>query len=175
MKKAWVVRRDSEAVSPVIGTILLVAITVVLVAVIYVMVSGLTGTTHTPAVLILDTDSMENGYRVRLTEPTSDVKWGDVAIFFSDGVNTAIWSNLTTEDLTGSPSPVTWHYGSAAALGSLNIFLNITDLTGNGKMNRGDYLTFTTYSTPTFSMSTTYEITVLHQPTGGAMLSAPIT
>jgi len=41
MKKLWLIRKDQEAVSPVIATILMVAITVVLAAVLYVMVSGL--------------------------------------------------------------------------------------------------------------------------------------
>jgi len=41
MRKIWLIRKDQEAVSPVIATILMVAITVVLAAVLYVMVSGL--------------------------------------------------------------------------------------------------------------------------------------
>ena len=36
-----IIRKDERAVSPVIATILMVAITVVLAAVLYVMVSGL--------------------------------------------------------------------------------------------------------------------------------------
>jgi flagellin-like protein len=39
MKKSWKIRKDLEGVSPVIATILMVAITVVLAAVLYVMVS----------------------------------------------------------------------------------------------------------------------------------------
>ncbi|NYT12855.1 MAG: type IV pilin, partial [Methanomassiliicoccales archaeon] len=39
----WKFRKDSRAVSPVIATILMVAITVVLAAVLYVMVSGYGG------------------------------------------------------------------------------------------------------------------------------------
>jgi flagellin-like protein len=46
MKKIWAMRKDGSAVSPVIATILMVAITVVLAAVLYVMVLGL-GTTGT--------------------------------------------------------------------------------------------------------------------------------
>jgi len=49
MKKLWLIRKDEEAVSPVIATILMVAITVVLAAVLYVMVSGLLGTGQTTA------------------------------------------------------------------------------------------------------------------------------
>ncbi len=40
MKKMWKIRKDKSAVSPVIATILMVAITVVLAAVLYVMVMG---------------------------------------------------------------------------------------------------------------------------------------
>ena len=48
MKTAFV-RKNREAVSPVIGTILMVAITVVLAAVLYVMVSGIgPGSTSNP-------------------------------------------------------------------------------------------------------------------------------
>lgn len=43
MKKIWSIRKDEEAVSPVIATILMVAITVVLAAVLYVMVLGIGG------------------------------------------------------------------------------------------------------------------------------------
>jgi len=43
MKNVRLVRKDESAVSPVIATILMVAITVVLAAVLYVMVSGLIG------------------------------------------------------------------------------------------------------------------------------------
>lgn len=43
MKHMWAVRKDREGVSPVIATILMVAITVVLAAVLYVMVLGFGG------------------------------------------------------------------------------------------------------------------------------------
>ena len=42
-----IIRKDEQAVSPVIATILMVAITVVLAAVLYVMVSGLISTPQT--------------------------------------------------------------------------------------------------------------------------------
>ncbi len=49
MKSVRIIRKDEAAVSPVIATILMVAITVVLAAVLYVMVSGLiTGPGTTP-------------------------------------------------------------------------------------------------------------------------------
>lgn len=51
MRKSWIIRKDEKAVSPVIATILMVAITVVLAAVLYVMVTGLlTGGAARPTV-----------------------------------------------------------------------------------------------------------------------------
>ncbi len=53
-----IIRKDEQAVSPVIATILMVAITVVLAAVLYVMVSGLIGGTtggNKPTVVLTST------------------------------------------------------------------------------------------------------------------------
>ncbi len=61
-----IIRKDDQAVSPVIATILMVAITVVLAAVLYVMVSGLIGgttTTSKPAVT-LTYSKLSNGVDV---------------------------------------------------------------------------------------------------------------
>ena len=70
MKKIWKMKKSKEAVSPVIATILMVAITVVLAAVLYVMVMGFgsnpdtnptmslsdspTGTAHQQKVMVAD-------------------------------------------------------------------------------------------------------------------------
>ena len=65
------IRRNEKAVSPVIATILMVAITVVLAAVLYVMVSGLigTGTTGTPNVEMTTTSTTE-GYEFEFAKPS---------------------------------------------------------------------------------------------------------
>ena len=174
MRKAWVLRRQSEAVSPVIGTILMVAITIVLVAVLYVMVSDLGKTSNTPFVMILDTSTESNGYKVILTDPTAPVRWGEVMVQLSDGINTITWLNFTTDDFVSSTSPVAWHYGNSTDLGTLSIYLNITDRTGNGRINSGDFLEFTTHTSPTFLQSVDYTLTILYKPTGGEMMSDSI-
>ncbi len=48
MKRLWKIKKDSEAVSPVIATILMVAITVVLAAVLLVLVLNIGDDTVTP-------------------------------------------------------------------------------------------------------------------------------
>ncbi len=174
VKKSWAIRKDSEGVSPVIGTILMVSITIILVAVLFVMVVGLGGNNFTPSVLVLSKNSVASGYKVQLTDATSEIKWGDVIVQLSEGANITSWSNLTTENLVSPNVPVTWHFGSAISLGGLSVFLNITDLGANGKINRGDSLTFTTFTSPTFSTSLTYTMALVYKPTGGSVLSASI-
>ncbi|MGE4275347.1 MAG: type IV pilin [Candidatus Methanomethylophilaceae archaeon] len=60
MKKLWNARKDSEGVSPVIATILMVAITVVLAAILMVMVMGMTGGETAPSATITATGDGEN-------------------------------------------------------------------------------------------------------------------
>lgn len=170
-RKSWTIRNDGEGVSPVIGTILMVSITIVLVAVLFVMIVGLGGNPHTPAVLVLSKGSVQYGYKMTLTDPTSEVVWGDVMVQLSDENQTIAWTNLSTENLVSSSSPTTWHYGPATTLGVLHVFLNVTDLAANGKINQGDSITFTTYSDQTFDTSATYIVTLVYTPTGGSMLS----
>lgn len=174
MKKSWAIRKNSEAVSPVIGTILMVSITIILVAVLFVMVVGLGGNNNTPFVMVLDRNTVPSGYKVLLTDTTSEVKWGDVIVQLSEGTDIDSWSNLTTADLVSPVTPAVWHYGASKSLGDLNVFLNITDIGGNGKINRGDSITFSTFTSPTFSTSLTYTLTLVYEPTGGAIVSVGI-
>ena len=63
--KSWIIRKDEKAVSPVIATILMVAITVVLAAVLYVMVTGLlTGGTAKPVVSLTSETAGATQYSV---------------------------------------------------------------------------------------------------------------
>jgi len=171
MKKIWAIRKDSEGVSPVIATILMVAITVVLAAVLYVMVLGFGGTTSTPNVQVLKRTTISSGYQVALTSPTATVKWGDVQIQLSDGTNTLTYNNQTTVLLTSASPPKMWHYGSARTLGSLSVWFNVTDLAGDGKISSGDFMSITTGGASTFSVSTSYTLTIIYTPTGSAMMS----
>lgn len=174
MKKSWAIRKDAEGVSPVIGTILMVSITIVLVAVLFVTVVGLGGNNFTPSVLVLDKQTVANGYRVILTDATAEIKWGDVLIQLSEGADTVSWGNLTTENLVSPSSPATWRFGQSTTLGVLQVFLNVTDLSANGKINQGDYITFTTPTAPTFSTSLTYVLTLVYEPNGGSVMSSGI-
>ncbi len=175
MKKIWAIRKDSEAVSPVIATILMVAITVVLAAVLYVMVLGFGGTSSTPGINVLRKSSIAGGFKIEFTAPTAEVAWTDVTIQVSAGANTATWNTMTTELLTDDTPPAVFP-GTAKDVGALSVYLNVTDLAGNGRMSNGDYITLQVLGTSgVFGPSTTYTLTLLYEPTDGSMLAYDFT
>jgi flagellin-like protein len=113
MKKIWAMRKETDGVSPVIATILMVAITVVLAAVLYVMVLGIGGPgTSVPAVACqkgsnstywtFTVISISGGSQVLKTEVNVQAKDANGAF------------KLTTTALTASSSP----YTTTAALGT---------------------------------------------------------
>ena len=76
MKKLWNARKDSEGVSPVIATILMVAITVVLAAILMVMVMGMTGGTDVTAQI-----SKYDSTKLQVTSASTIMAQSDVHIF----------------------------------------------------------------------------------------------
>ena len=171
MKKIWAIRKDAEAVSPVIATILMVAITVVLAAVLYVMVLGFGGTsTQTPtSSLSKITPGPSYGVKFQFAPMSKDTAWTDVSLQLSDGSTTVQWSPLTTDLDNGTTAK---YVGATKTLGSMTVWCNITDLVGNGYVTSGDYLPFTTGSAATFSAATTYTATVIYDPTSSKVCDA---
>ncbi|QLH74909.1 MAG: type IV pilin N-terminal domain-containing protein [Methanomassiliicoccales archaeon] len=84
--KTWNMRKKKEAVSPVIATILMVAITVVLAAVLYVMVMGFGGDQdQTPSGTFDDTllSTNQDGsrtYRITLIAISDDIPIADTEL-----------------------------------------------------------------------------------------------
>src|SRR5256885_5952496 len=113
-----IIRRDEAAVSPVIATILMVAITVVLAAVLYVMVSGLlTPTGQGPRVMGVNIGRSGDGTNWTLlttTTPTglttSAVK---LTVTTGGGANTAV-NNIAFASLTAG----NWNTNKAQFIGS---------------------------------------------------------
>jgi hypothetical protein len=101
--------------------------------------------------------------------------WTDITLQLSAGAYTIAWANLTAQDLTSNEKNTTWHYGHPLILGSMLVWLNVTDLAGDGRLNNGDAITFTTGSAETFSENKTYTMTLLYEPTDGSMLSLDFT
>lgn len=162
MKRIWKMRRDSEAVSPVIATILMVAITVVLAAVLYVMVMGFGGpTTITPtgsftAATKINATTMKISFGVITPDtPPSNLK---IIVEDPDGnVRTWNWSDENNKySITGTPD----------VTDNVNGEIEYVDLAQNNIINSGDYLKITMKSTAT---SGTYRVTMLYTPTGAVI------
>lgn len=153
MKKTWSIRKDAEAVSPVIATILMVAITVVLAAVLYVMVLGFnTGTNQTPAAVYNKTSATGGGAKILIVSITrNDVSWDDVKVQLqAPGGGFSTWTTVAA-DLDGGVA-ITKDYGVQGGYS-----LNVTDLAGNGIVSGSDFLTITgTFATGTFVAALIY-------------------
>jgi flagellin-like protein len=102
-------KSNVSAVSPVIATILMVAITVVLAAVLYVLVSGfLTGTASTKNIGVGCTKTNATAYKCSITSADSGVDFTvvTVKVTTADGTAVATWA-----------APVTFTMNASAASG----------------------------------------------------------
>jgi len=172
MKKVWAIRKDASAVSPVIATILMVAITVVLAAVLYVMVLGFgTGGGSTPSLQITRTTAT-GGWTFSCTSPTATVNWDDVTIIlqYVGGGTSVQWANITTAGLTGSGVTVENMGDATKTLDGSAKYLNVTDLGGNGQINNGDSFVITTGGTGVWTAGHTFKVTLLYEPDDGKMV-----
>jgi len=151
MKKIWKMRKDSKAVSPVIATILMVAITVVLAAVLYVMVMGFGGpTTQTPTGSFSMTEKFDaDQQKVQFGVITPDCKLADMKI-----IVTFNGATLYTAD------PLT------AVVG--NVYIVQLGGTAN-KVASGDYLLI---DVGTGTEVGAYSVTMVYKPTGNIIGTA---
>lgn len=161
MKKTWAIRKDAEGVSPVIATILMVAITVVLAAVLYVMVLGFGGTSTQTPTSSLTKSTVTSGVKMTFAPLSVETQWSDVTILLSDGTNTIQWTTTTTDLDDGTTTKAEF---TVVALGSINVYCNVTDLAGNGYVNQGDYFVLTYGGATAFSSAATYTATIMHDP-----------
>ena len=170
MKRSWTLRPDYNGVSPVIATILLVGITVVLAATLYIMAFGFgTGTTDTPPVADITKSTVDNGLKFTFTPFSKETVWSDVSVVLTGETDTISFTNLTTDDLLSDSGTVTKQLGYWE-LGSLDVYMNVTDLAGNGYVNQGDSFTLTTGG-GVFSNAITYEVFIMYDPIGAVISS----
>lgn len=142
-----------------------ILLSVVLAALLYVMVLGFGGVTSEAPVLDIVRVAYPAGYRFDLTTPTETTAWSDVGIMLSSATDSPVyWGNFTTGDLVEPYGPAVWHYGSASTLGDMEVWLNITDLEGDGQIGWGDYFTITCGGLPSWSTGTTYSVSLIYEP-----------
>lgn len=123
MKKMW--KLNNKAVSPVIATILMVAITVVLAAVLYVMVMGFGGEGNQSPTASLNPN--QNKLVISISD-NQDIKAGMSLSLLIDGTP-AVFPVATTP--TASQQNIT--VGTDAGP------VNFVDAGADGKINTGDY------------------------------------
>jgi len=109
MKKIWNMRKDSLAVSPVIATILMVAITVVLAAVLYVMVLNLGGTsTITPTIATnKGSTATDTTWTVTAISSGASILKTDVYVQIKNGTSGTITTQTTALGTGTAPFVVT--------------------------------------------------------------------
>ena len=152
MKKMWKMRKDKRAVSPVIATILMVAITVVLAAVLYVMVMGFGGSTAStaPAVTL-----QKNGATVTIAiNPQTDLAKvgisvnGNATVLLSTlhetaAVSSVAWtfSQLNTGKVTTADTIVFTKVPTTNAK-TIQLVYVPSGITGSDKQNMGNVVSF---------------------------------
>ncbi|MBM3299544.1 MAG: type IV pilin N-terminal domain-containing protein [Deltaproteobacteria bacterium] len=171
MKKIWKIRKDSEAVSPVIATILMVAITVVLAAVLYVMVMGFGGdgaTAPTGSFTSVEKASSTTE-KVRFGVITPDTKPTEIKIVIenttSGSTETATYT-FPVGDGSGALTQASGSIGGVAAGG-----IAYTDLAGNQKVSSGDYITIT--FAPAGSGAYSYKVSMIWIQNGAVIDDIP--
>lgn len=150
MRKAKVVwHKDDDAVSPVIGTILMVAITVVLAAVLWLMVSGmiqdpedekLTIQLSSPSVTqytrgISTWDAVLNINK--MTPKDEKVQWTEIRIAIKDSDGSILNS------ATAAPTSDTSTYNDPVTGATTDVQFWFVDIAGDGKMGAGDNIKIT--------------------------------
>jgi len=102
-----------------------------------------------------------DGEQINIVSIQRMIVWDHIKVQLSDGTNFAEW-NTATSDLDGARE-VTMNYGSDS-LGTLIVFLNATDISGDGVVSAGDYFRVTTGGTA-FSSGTTYAAVLINTDT----------
>ncbi|MDD1755553.1 MAG: type IV pilin N-terminal domain-containing protein [Methanomassiliicoccales archaeon] len=155
MKKIWKMKKD--AVSPVIATILMVAITVVLAAVLYVMVMGFGGPTEsTPTGAFTQTQKLSaTTEKVQFGVITPTTNWDQVKIIVSDGTNSETYVYAS-----GAYTVVTSTVVAVTGIAPVN-------LGGDAAISNGDSITITLTAATTPAVS--YTVTMLYTPTNAAI------
>ena len=132
MKKIWKSRRNDEAVSPVIATILMVAITVVLAAVLYVMVLGINTGVNANIVISFEKKSTATNWTLNVlsvagTDSLSKIDC-NILVKKADGTTGMAQRTLDTMTSNAYYSGVRWVESGAT-------------VTAQAQVNAGDTLT----------------------------------
>lgn len=128
MKKSWIIRKDEKAVSPVIATILMVAITVVLAAVLYVMVTGLLtgpgGGPRSMGVQVARSSNQQNWTLEIISLPAGGVATSATLTILDAGGSTALAAKALTALVYGTDGAVFQGDGDTAVEVTERVIIN---------------------------------------------------
>ncbi len=164
----FMVRADPEykrvgKICLILGVVAIV-VEIGLAAVLYVMVLGFSTTSTSTPTTTLSEESIVGGMKFTIRSFNVEVAWTDVSILV-DTLEVAVAWAPSTSDLTGDIG-TTAVYGPET-FGALSVTLTVTDLSGNGRVDQGDYFTLTT--SPDFSASEEYSLAMIYEPTDGVI------
>lgn len=95
--------------------------------------------------LYLSGGAMPGGFYIKASGPTStDLRWEDISIMLWRGNDSAVWNNISLTALASPGHFSIWHYGSPMKFGFLEVWLNVTDADGDGRLGADDRMNFTT-------------------------------
>lgn len=155
MKKMW--KLNNKAVSPVIATILMVAITVVLAAVLYVMVMGFGGDggNETPSGSFTMVEKVGLTEKVVFGQITPDTNITELKIIVESGASTVTFT-------------VSYSTAGAQVWVPISTLCEVeyVDLAGDNKIGVGDYLLISN-PTPTSPLTAgSYTVSMIFTETG---------
>lgn len=157
-----VIRKDEAAVSPVIATILMVAITVVLAAVLYVMVSGLiTPVGGNKPLITFGTVSQDGNATFSVAGATPIVSAASYRVNLKAG---AVTGTATAMPTSGNFVTVT--------ISSVTYRIYWTDLAGDANLNPGDSFRVTGAATTLSPAGTAFEFSLIWANDGSLIQSA---
>lgn len=120
-------------------------------------------TLETPLVSA-DVSSFPGGWKYTFSDPVPrTIHWGEVAVMMPPS---PLGWRLYTLDLTGS-STMTANLGGHYYDMLTRFYLNVTDMSGDGEIDTGDYFTMTVSSSSSANML--YTVYVIYEPTGHPM------
>lgn len=161
MKNTWNIRRKDDAVSPVIATILMVAITVVLAAVLYVMVIGFGGDTNIDTPLGMNVQNKnQTSVTILISDAPTDAKITSTSVSVThDGSPTAV-TNVTVYSSAGSIIAVytgTWSYYGGKTADTAEFASGMTIVVNAAAISAGDQVVFSSsesyYGTTTVTVN----------------------
>jgi hypothetical protein len=101
------------------------------------------------------------GRNFTCSEPTLALHWNEITVYLTDGTATVYWS-LSMAGLDSGSLNMS-EFGPRD-VGTLVVFLNVTDMAGNGSVSIGDFFTFTT-SNGKFNPARNYVVTLEYKQT----------